>query len=536
MKTHRPRLAVFICVAIIALGGCSGSDTSPTPAVRVYNAWQNPFMSPDPGNNIHSDSYLTDSYPYAGPTAASQTEVSQVEVSIIKDPYTGQSRIVTLGECASQAFDAQGNIQTICAGLPGPNATSVERCVVTIDRATLQVIAFYPFYKDVENTGTVDFGGAGYFYQDNRYRMVVAMPNGHVLILRRVASNAGGIDGYVPDADYNVTGSGGAVPVPDGLASLNLYALVPDKAGNIWFTTDHAVAGTISPGGTIRWLDLNDPNRTGHRQPQPDSGFEEIANSHAVDEGDSESGPSGAYILTTYRLYRLGASADGTPRIEWSAAYDRGTGIKSGQVSFGSGTSPTLFRIGNRRFVTIADNAQFMNVNVYRAETSLMPGEQRLFAQATPFGQNAEVSDENSLIVAPGADGNSMDIYAENNFGNKDVTSTLGPRVTKAGFARMHLQSNGTFTVASVNNTIAVPSLVSKISLGSNTVYTYNKTPDGWFLTGLDADDLNAVRFTTRIGPGNFGYNNFYAGLSLDADGKTVWVGTLFGLTKIQLK
>ena len=483
-------------------------------------------------------SYLTDSYAYAGPVVAHRTEVSQVEVAVIKDPRTGNDHVVILGECAGQAFDAQGNIQSVCAGLAGPNATSVERCVVTIDRNTLQILAFYPFQKTVQNTGKVDFGGAGYFYQDNQYRMVVAMPNGHVLVLRRVPSNAGGTDGYAADHDYNITGTGGAVPVPNGLTSLNLYALVPDKAGNIWFTTDKGVVGTITQGGTIRWLDLNDPNRTGQRQPQPGGGYEDIANSHAVDEGDSESGPSGAYILTTYHLYRLGASADGTPNIQWSAAYDHGTGPdpKSGQVSVGSGTSPTVFRIGNRRFVTIADNAKFMNVNVYRAETNLLPGEQRLFAQVTPFGQNQEVSDENSLIVAPGADGNSVDIYAENNWGNDDVTSTLGPNVTSPGFARMHLKSDGTFTVASVNNSIIVPSVVSKISLGSNTVYTYNKTPDGWFLTGLDADDLNRVRFTTLIGPGTPGYNNFYAALALDADGKTVWVGTIFGLTKIQLK
>ncbi len=535
MRTHTFSMAALIVLLIIALTGCSGSDTSP---VRVQNVWQNPFMSPNPTNNIHSDSYLTDSYAYAGPTVASQTEVSQVEVSVIKDPDTGKGRIVILGECASQAFDAQGNIQSVCAGLAGPDATQVERCVVTIDRNTLQILAFYSFVKFVQNTGGVDFGGAGYFYQDNQYRMVVAMPNGHVVILRRVPSNAGGVDGYVLDADYNVTGTGGAVPLPNGLTSLDVYAVVPDKAGNIWFTTNHGVVGTIAPNGTIKWLDLNDPNRTGHRQPQPDNGFEDIANSHAVDEGDSENGPSGAYILTTYHLYRLGASADGAPNIQWSASYDRGTGDKPkpGQVSLGSGTSPTVFRIGNRRFVTIADNAQFMNVNVYRAETNLLPGEQRLFAQTTPFGQNPEVSDENSLIVAPGADGNSMDIYAENNWGNIDVTSTLGPLTTKPGFARMHLRSDGTFTVASVNNTISVPSLVSKVSLASNIVYTYNKTSDGWFLTGLDADDLNTVRFTIRTGPGNFGFNNFYAGLSLDADAKTVWVGTLFGLTKVVLK
>lgn len=535
MKTLKLKLAVLIGVLVMFLGGCSDTNSTGTVAGRVYNVWQNPFLSPDPTNNIHCDSYLTDSYAFAGPTLAVPPQVSQVDISVIKDPNTGADRVVILGECAAQAFDAQGNIQSVCAGMAGPNATSIERSVVTIDRNTLQILAFYPFLKPVQETGKVDFGGAGYFFQDNQYRMVVAMPDGHVQVLRRTPSKAGGVDGYIVDSDYNITGINGAVPVPNGINSLNLYALVPDKAGNIWFTTAEGIVGTITPAGNIRWLNLNDPNNTGQQQPQYDGGLETIANSHAVDEGDSNSGPSGVYILTTYNLYRLGAAQDGTPGIDWVAAYDRGIGIKSGQVSFGSGTSPTVFRMGNRRFVTLADNAEFMNVNVYRAEANLLPGEQRLFAQITPFGQNSLVSDENSLIVTTGSDGNSADIYAENNFGNDDVTSTLGPNgVTQPGFARMHLQSNGTFTVASVNNTIAVPSVVSKVSIASNIVYTYNKTSDGWFLTGLDADDLTKVRFTALIGPGTFSYNNFYAGLSLDPDGKTVWVGTLFGLTKIK--
>lgn len=537
MKALKLKLAVLIGVLVIFLSGCSDSSSTGTASGRVYNVWQNPFLSPDPTNNIHCDSYLTDSYEFAGPTLTVPPQVSQVDISVIKDPNTGADRLVILGECAAQAFDAQGNIQTVCAGLAGPDATSVERSVVTIDRNTLAILAFYPFQKPVINTnGKVDFGGAGYFFQDNQYRMVVALPDGHVQVLRRTPSNAGGVDGYAVNADYNITGINGAVPMPNGTDSLNLYALVPDKADNIWFTTAEGIVGTITPVGTIRWLNLNDPNNTGQQQPQYDGKLEAIANSHAVDEGDSNSGPSGVYILTTYHLYRLGAAQDGTPRIDWSAAYDHGNGTnpKSGQVSLGSGTSPTVFRMGNRRFVTIADNADFMNVNVYRAEANLLSGEQRLFAQARPFEENALVSDENSLIVASGADGNSADIYAENNFGNDEVTSTLGPLTTKPGFARMHLQSNGTFTVASVNNTIAVPSVVSKMSLASNTVYTYNKTADGWFLTGLDADDLTNVRFTVLIGPGTFRYNNFYAGLSLDPDGKTIWLGTLFGLTKIK--
>ena len=530
--------AAVMVAMVILMAGC-GSDSDDSNAQRTADIWQNPYMSPNPNNNVHCDSYMSDSYAFAGPTSARQTAVAQVEFSFVKDPQTGDDRFVPLGECAAQAFDAQGNIQTVCAGLPDQQDADApyERYVATIDRNTMQIVALYPFLFTPKAGDPFSFGGAGYFYQDNQYRMVTAMSNGHVLVLRRTPSTAGGIDGYNVDNDYNITGNGGAVPVPQGLTKLDLYAVVPDKNGNIWFTTSQAVVGAITPGnpGKVVWIALNDPNGTGVRKEQWAGEYQQIYNSHSVDEGDSASGSSGVYVLTTHRLYRLGVGGDGNPVIDWYADYDRGTEQKSGQVSQGSGTTPTIFRMEGRRFVTIADNAKYMNVNVYRAETNLLAGEQRLFAQLAPFGQNEDVSDENSLIVAPGTDDKSMDIYAENNYGNDDIRSTLGAAVTKPGFVRMHLTSDGSFTVASLNNSVAAPSVVSKMSLASNIVYTYDKRPDGWYLTGLDGNNLNNIRFSTKVGPGAPGYNNFYAALSLDADGKTVWIGTLFGLTRVQL-
>ena len=522
------RLTFVLLLGSLLLVACNGGDDGSNNAQsRPYNVWQNPYMSLNGGNNIHNDSYLSDSYPYPGPLTQGQATVSLLDTATFKDPISGQVRTVLLGECASLAFDPDGNIQSVCAGMEVPGATEVQRSVVTVDRNTLAVLAYFQFTKPVTNTGGVDFGGAGYFYQDHKYRMVVAMPNGHVQVLRRVKSDAGGIDTYTIDGDHNITGTGGAVTIPKN----SLYAVVPDKSGNIWFTTAQAVVGSIAPNGAIRWSNLNDPASNSGT-----SGTEAIGNSHAVDEGDTTDGGSGVYILSTFALYRFGAAPDGTPKMAWKAAYDRGTGIKSGQVSFGSGTSPTVFRMNNRRFVTIADNAQYMNVNVYRAEANLLPGEQRLFAQAKPFGQNPLVSDENSLITAASADGSSVDIYAENNHGNDTVQSTLGSAVTQPGFARMNLGTDGKFVVASVNNGIAVPSIVSKISLPSNTIYTYNKAADGWYVTGLDATDLTKIRFTNRVGDGLLRYNNYYSGLSLDSDGETLWLGTAYGLMKARIK
>ena len=245
-----PTLVALATVTLAACGGGSeSSGTATTASPRPYNVWQNPNMSPNPGNNIHNDSYLSDSYNFAGPAKQGQATVSLADVVTYKDPATGQSNTIVLGECASIAFDADGNIQSVCAGLPaGPNATSSTRYVITLDKKTLDLLAIFSFEKPVNPNQTgVDFGGAGYFYQDKRYRMVVALPDGTVQVLRRVKTTAGGIDSYTSDATYNITGTGGAVTV----ANSSLYAVVPDKVGNIWFTTANGIVGTITLAGAI---------------------------------------------------------------------------------------------------------------------------------------------------------------------------------------------------------------------------------------------------------------------------------------------
>jgi hypothetical protein len=541
-------LAAVILLLFTSITGCNTSSSSsslwpPTPITA--DIWQNPFMSLNPTNNVHNDSYMSDSYSYAGPNALRGSEIIHVGETTFIDPYTGESRTVILGECAAHAFDADGNIQTYAAGLPNPETKTSTRAIITLDRETLKVLAYKP-YTVASGGGTTDFSGAGYFYQDNLGRIVASLPDGkHVAVLQRQKSPVSNVDQYVEVQSYDVVDS---IPLPPWYEKLSLYAVVPDKAGNIWFTTGQGLVGTISQAGQLRWLDLNDPNGTGAVQPQSDGNLQEIANSHAVDEGDSDSGPSGVYVVTTYNLYRLEASADGTPQIVWQAAYDHGTMKKPGQASFGSGSTPTLFKMGGRRFVTILDNADFMQVNVYRAEAQLQPGENRIFAQAVAFpniqaGLHGApsgvqpVSDENSQIVAPAPDGSGgMDIYAENNWGYTGPDSTLGDLVpAPGGFVRMRLTPDGSLTVASTNDKISVPTLVSKMSIPSQTVYTYEKQPSGWYLTGLDSQDLTRVRFSVLVGT-ELRFNNHYGAVSLDADGFTAYVASLTGLTRISLK
>jgi hypothetical protein len=360
----RPYAATMLLLATIGIAP-SGAESP----------WQNPNMSPNPTNNIHNDSYLSDSYPYPGPAYGTRCDVDQVGFVVFRDPDTGRLVSTVLGECAAHAFDANGDVQTICVGLPDANTGEVIRRVVTIDKETLRIKAHFPMPQTF--TSITDFGGAGYFYQDDQYRMVVASGDGHIRVLERQPSPLSRVDRYDTVRQINVTGVGGALLSPRGVDALDLYALVPDKAGNIWFTTTQSVVGIVTPDDQVAFIDLNDADGDGWRDPQPDGQFQEIANSHAVDEGDTlegPSGPSGAYIVTTHQLYKLTLDADGRPMIAWHMPYERGRRQKSGQVSWGSGSSPTIFNMGGRRFVTITDNATPMHVNVYRAETTLAPG------------------------------------------------------------------------------------------------------------------------------------------------------------------
>ncbi|HZO05640.1 MAG TPA: hypothetical protein VFB52_04580 [Solirubrobacterales bacterium] len=495
---------VALVVGVAAVGAASRSGPD----------WQNPELAANPFSNIHNDSYLSDNYRDLGPVKRGRAEVSQIDKVSFTDPATGQPKTTLLGECAAQTFDAQGNMVTLCTGVPLPSGGGTwtfHRSIVTIDGAG-KILAYATFDSsapDLEQALS-DFGGAGYFYLDDQSRPVVAMPDGSIVVYQREDSVLSDVDSWVAARKIPVGGEAGP------LAGHPLYALMPAPSGEIWFTTADGIVGVVRADDQVRWLDLN--ARGG--------GEERIANSHPIGRDGS------AYVLTTHRIYRVKIGPGGNPRVVWGASYDRGRKQKSGQVSHGSGTSPTLFEMGGETYVAIADNARRMNVVVYRTAAKLAPGEQRLFAKVRPFGNRVAVSDENSLVWSPGPGGHGTVLFAENNWGNETVTSTVKTKTTKPGVARMLLAPNGRFTVDARNDRVAVPSVVSKASQRSGLLYTYEKRRSGWYLTALRQDDLKQA-WTVRVGDGHARYNNYYAALSLDPDGKTVWIGTTLGLTKV---
>lgn len=507
-------LRISLIAGLLAGSGFSYADV-----------WQNPGLAPNSGNNIHNDSYMSDNYTIPGPVNATGVDVKQLNFFLSVDADTKNMVVHGLGECAAQTFDAAGNLYTVCAGIP-LNGVPAKKLLMAFN-TKLQVLAWQELPAS-NSTSLTDFGGGGYFYLDNQYRPVVVQNDGHLVTYQPTLGNS-----LNPGTFTAVRNIDLSAYLPEGD---KLYSSMPDKSGYIWWVSSNGIVGTIAPNDTVKTHDLNDPDGDGVRVASDSWFYQQIANSLAVDEGGGGKGLSGVYIVSTHKLYRFSTKADGTPRIRWAARYLRGDSVKPGQVSQGSGSTPTVFNIDNRRYVAITDNATPMHVNIYRVEVKLGQNESRLFAQVVPFDKDKS-ADENSLIAYPTDTG--VALFAENNWGYTSPSAVGGANTTEPGFARIDVTPAGA-EVTSVNNSISIPSIVSKSNSADGVVYVYEKRTDGyWYLTGLSAADVTQVMFSVKIGDRSEDileqlYNNHYSAFSLGVDG-SLYIGTLFGITQMKL-
>jgi hypothetical protein len=467
------------------------------PLRGVSFAPRHPFMAPNDRSNLHNDAYQSDAGTAAGPLGYSP------EVS---------STLFTQ-ECASVTFDSKGRIVTVCVGL----ATVDLRL---LDPHTLAVLADYPLPPRSASSFShpfTSFGGGGYFYLDNLDRAVVPTSDGHIDVIGESDTPAGTV--FTLERQYDVSAYVGN--------SVILSAL-PDWSGRLWFVTGSGVVGVLDPAtGTTRATTLNG---------------ETVGNSIAVDE------TGGVFVVSDRALYRFDADRAGGPSVTWRQPYDAGTRQKPGQSEPGSGTTPTIIQHDGVHYVAITDNADpYMHVLVYRAEAS-GPGAAPVCE--IPVFAPGRSSTDNSLIAFGDA------LVVENNYGYTGPeqsppapTPTRGTPTTEPGVTRIDVDyANGGCHVAWDNETVRVPTSVSKASSATGLVYVYEHPAadevqyssgsqpatgpeDPWYLTALDARTGKRV-WSVLTGVG-LGYNNNYAPITLGPDG-TAYVGVLGGLVAVR--
>ncbi len=448
----------------------TGAPWTPQP-VASFDVPRHPFMAPNGRSNMHNDAYMTDAYPGAGPTG---------RAPIVESTWLG------LEECASISFDTRGRIVGLCGTADGARLRMLDPATLE----TLAVLALPPRSVRPGTTPLNDFCAAGYFYLDHLDRAVLSTNTNQVWVLSQTD-----LPTFALDRAYDLNAH---VPPPDCLASV-----LPDWSGRLWFLSKGGIVGTIDPvSGAISSI------ATG----------ESVANSFAIDE------TGGVYIVTDRALYRFDADQRGAPSVSWRVTYDRGSRVKPGMLSQGSGTSPTL--IGTD-YVAIADNADpRMHVEVYHRARA--PVTERLVCREAVFAAGASTT-ENSLIAVGNA------LIVENNYGYVNPTSTSRGATTAPGLARVDFDpATGVCSTAWTSTEVA-PTSVAKASLATGLVYAYGKPAsehgtDAWYLTALDIR-TGATAFRVMTGKGYL-YNNHYAPISLGPDG-SAYAGALGGLIRI---
>ena len=349
---------------------------------------QNPFLAPNPFNYVHNDPWMSDTYDVAGPLGRAPEVLTSDLVEARYDPNS-------IAYMCTIMFDSLGRLVTSC-GEPGYWGLAL------IDPETLEVLAH-------ENlAGSYDMNvlvATGYVYLDNLDRMVLPGLDNKIQV--RTTSPSPGHPAFELVSEYDI-----AAYVPSGD---KVNGLMVDWQGRIWFVVRNAATvGVVDPAtGSIKVLPLDGS----------------ITNSFAMDR-------DAAYIVTTKWMYRVELGPDGTPQVVWREGYKNIGVIKPGQLSAGSGTTPTIF--DNGKYVAILDNADQTHVVVYRTDERLDPGENRIVCEVPVF-KEGKGSDDNSLM------GSGRSLIVFNNYGYDLSTSMYGHTSppSEPGIARVDVDPNG---------------------------------------------------------------------------------------------
>ncbi|MGW6421908.1 hypothetical protein ACWF82_04460 [Nocardia sp. NPDC055053] len=331
--------ALSVTALLIVSTGTATAGFGPLPPV-------NPHLGPPGTATMHGDAESSDATPFAGPgTGRVDSDFRELAAA-----------------CPTILQGADGMPQALCTKI-------IDRApkVFLLDPANGQPLASLDLSK-----GSL-LGGV-YAYLDSNDRMVTVDGSGKLL---RIGHRRNGGDWTVfidsaTDIAQAVTGHCGGGDC-DAVSSV-----MPDFDGRVWFATDNAVAGFSDPAtGVARSIVLG-PG-------------EKVANSIST-------APEGVAVATTHALYLVDVDGSGNPRVVWRQAYDRGPARKPGQLSWGTGATPTFLGPGSgTEYLAITDNA-VPKENLLVFDTA--SGNQICSVPTVDGTENSPIGAGNSLFVA----------------------------------------------------------------------------------------------------------------------------------------
>lgn len=403
---------------------------------------KNPFMAPHPFPWSHSDSWNSDTANIAGPLGRNPEVLS----STLAAARQSSDWIFT---CESWSFDSHGRPIVNCFGLS-------EASVIMLDPDTLAVLAYYrlavtsgaPAGKDGDQK-VPQSAWAIYSYLDHRDQIHIVSGSNQILVLREAGLPSSpafeqvekyDLSGLVNGTDQRITG------------------LIVDFQGRYWLNMGTSATIYVLNPATAQfpYTDL----------PRVNLGDDEVTrNGMAITK-------EGAYVVTTKKMYRVDAGADDQPYVVWSVPYDNIGKVRRGQYELGSGTTPTI--LGEGKYVAITDNAEQLNLVVYRTEAGLPPDRQVVCkVPVFDFPGGGAGANSNSVV------GLHNSIIVQNAYGYLfDWDTGKLVQAGAPGIERIDIDPNGKgCTKVWVNKDVA-SSLCPKLSTPTGLIYTQDRKYD----------------------------------------------------------
>lgn len=451
---------------------------------------QHPYLADEGTNGMHGNSYNTGTYDYSGPLG-------------INPVVKSRSMNVFGGLVATMTFDSKGRIMCMSGNVVGFR-------LLLLDADTLEILAetrlpqrqstrefFKTFNFDLIANDT---SGGAYFHLLKGDRPILGNSENVIQIYR--INEESGTPEWEIEKEYDMK--------PYLASDSNITDAVPDFENNIWFITRQGEIGYIdAQTEKVNLIKLDG---------------EEIQNSLAVCE-------DGIYIVSDHAMYRFEIDEDGKPVYTWRTEYDRGGNTKTGTISQGSGTTPSLLDVpcsdgSVRKLVGITDNADDrINLVVYDRTTGEVIVTQPLF-------ESGHSANECSLI----AHGRSFII--ENNYSDTGAAFLEKNPTSYPGLTRYDMNEDCTGGYVVWESDEAIPTVLPKLSAGNGLIYAYTRVqnddiPDNavaWYFTAIDFETGETV-YKVFTGTGR-NWNNSYGCVTIGPNG-TAYVGVFNGLISV---
>jgi hypothetical protein len=369
--------------------------------------------------------------------------------------------------------------------------------VYLLDPVTLESLSTMKLVK----SDTSDLAGGIYSYLDNQDRLVLVNADG---VLERIShrQQSGGTWQLTVESSVSIG-------YPD------VVGLVPDEAGRVWFATAQGTSATS--GAVVGYYDPTSNLTTSFALPDG----EQVANSIS-------SSPDGVAVASTAALYLFGAGATG-PEELWRQTYDAGPSRKPGQLSWGTGATPSFFGpTTGYEYLTITDNAAPQeNILVYSAASGTLIGSVPLLTSGLNSGnEDAAIAVGNSLYY-PSTYGYPYPPSAESGPSEPASAPFIG------GMQRVDVLPGGTGLTTVWMTDLIASAAEPRLSLADNLIYTVglDTTTGMYSLVTIDPDN-GAVKSSTPYG--SAAGDNPLQMVSMISPSGVLYQGTERGLIRVE--